>query len=455
MSTAKEYPAPPPPEDTSAYGVGIQRTMQKLARSNAANGEKVRILFYGQSIIGQQWQRMVEDDLRQRFPDALLEVENRALGGFSSQRLVRTMHYDVLPYYPDLIVFHVFGGDKEYEEIIRTFRERTTAEILIQTDHANYWPEDAGERNNARWAKYMNERFLPRMAEQYGTALQPQREEWVAYLKAHDLQPPDLLKDNVHLNEHGRWLMAELLERFLVLDPEAQPAANAWITTHTVGKDVHFKDGVLELDFVGNRIEALVAAPAAETKPVDVMINGQRPSAYPEIHYHTRPSRTPLIDWPAIKQIASRNPLQSETWTLSVTGLAQSSTDFGFSLEGSRTGSDGAGRSVEDFVSESGRVRIQARDWVFEYAQQVGQRQNKGAMPNEWTVTWETTYVGTDHLVADSGEPTWVVLASGLPTPSKGESGTHRLRLAASSPLAVGTVEAIRVHRPPLFGEID
>ncbi|MGF1449235.1 MAG: SGNH/GDSL hydrolase family protein [Opitutales bacterium] len=457
MSTAQPYPAPPPPEDTSAYGVGIQRTLQKLARSNAENGERVRILFYGQSIIGQRWHTMVEADLRRRFPEALLEVENLALGGFSSQRLVRTTLYDVLPYYPDLLVFHVYGGDQEYEAIIRTIRAHTTAEILIQTDHTNYWPEDQGRRDHARWANHMNERFLPRMAREYGTALQPQREEWLAYLKAHGLEPADLLQDSVHLNEHGRWLMAELLKRFMVLSPEATPESASQVTTYIVGKDIHFNNGVLKMDFDGNRVEALVSAPAAETPPIRVTINDRAPSAYSEIHYHTRPSRTPLIDWPAIKQIGHEAPLRTETWTLAVTGLAEDSTSFEFSLEGSVTGPDGTGRANEDFVSDSGRVRIQARDWVFDYARSVGAKENKGSMPDAWTVTWDTTFAGMDTLPLNSGQPTWAVLVSGLPAPkaeprSSGEcpSPRHRLRLEADSRRAEGAVKAIRVHRPPM-----
>ncbi|MGF1483973.1 MAG: SGNH/GDSL hydrolase family protein [Opitutales bacterium] len=439
------YPEPPPPADTTLYGHGIQRTLQKLARSSEENGEVVRILFYGQSIIGQRWHTLVEEDLRRRFPDALLEVENLALGGFSSQRLVRTAPYDVLPYYPDLFVFHVFGNDVEYEQILRMVRAHTTAEILIQTDHANFWPDDQGRRNKARWSRYMNDKFLPRMSERYATALQPQQAEWIEYLETHDMQPPALLADNVHLNEHGRWLMAELLKRFLVLHPEATPEAAEWITTHPVGADIRFEDRVLELEFEGNRVEVLTAAPALETPPLSVTINGKQPSQYPQLHYHARPSRTPLIEWPAIKKIDAQAPLQSETWTLHVTDFNHDASDFTFSLEGSVTGPDGAGKASEDFVSDSGRVCIEARDWVFAYARSVGAKKNKGVWPESWTVTWQTTAVGLDAVPLVSGEPAWQVLASGLP------AGTYSLRLKALNEASEKSVFAVRVHRPPLM----
>ena len=39
------------------------------------------------------------------------------------------------PWYPDLLVFHVYGPVDKYEQIIRNVRERTTAEIVLWTSH--------------------------------------------------------------------------------------------------------------------------------------------------------------------------------------------------------------------------------------------------------------------------------------------------------------------------------
>ena len=39
------------------------------------------------------------------------------------------------PFYPDLVIFHAYGSPERYEDIIRRIRERTTADILIATDH--------------------------------------------------------------------------------------------------------------------------------------------------------------------------------------------------------------------------------------------------------------------------------------------------------------------------------
>ena len=84
---AAESPSYPPTKfpDASGFGKNIQRTMRLLATSTAEKQNTVRILFYGQSITEQKWAKLVEEDLRRRFPHANLVVENRALGGFASQ----------------------------------------------------------------------------------------------------------------------------------------------------------------------------------------------------------------------------------------------------------------------------------------------------------------------------------------------------------------------------------
>jgi len=66
--------------------------------------------FTGQSITEQEWSKQVAADLRKRFPSADLEIENRAIGGFAAQMLIRPAEHDIYPFYPDLVIFHVFGA---------------------------------------------------------------------------------------------------------------------------------------------------------------------------------------------------------------------------------------------------------------------------------------------------------------------------------------------------------
>ena len=162
--------------DPSVWGRNIQRTMRLLAESTAEKRNTVRVLFYGQSITEQKWAKLVADDLRRRFPNANLIVENRALAGFASQMLVRTAETDLYPFQPDLLIFHVYGAHDKYEDIIRRTRERTTAEILQQNDHVTK-PADLTEETDpakvpiqsGKWDAFMNHNWLPSLAKKYGT----------------------------------------------------------------------------------------------------------------------------------------------------------------------------------------------------------------------------------------------------------------------------------------------
>ena len=117
-NTMTPPPAPNNLGDPAKLGLGIQRTMTLLNTSTPQHRNTVRVLFYGQSITEQAWWKMVADDLRRRFPNANLVIENRALGGFSSQRLVKTAETDLYSFYPDLMIFHVYGAHTNYEDII-------------------------------------------------------------------------------------------------------------------------------------------------------------------------------------------------------------------------------------------------------------------------------------------------------------------------------------------------
>ena len=408
------YPKPAPPADASSYGKHLQRSMTLMAASTPKKRNTVRILHYGQSIVGQQWSRFVDADLRKRFPNTDFITKNLAIGGFSSRLLVRTMHYDVFPFYPDLIVFHVYGSHIDYEKIIKEMRTRTTAEIIIQTDHLNKWPEPRakGVWEQKTWDAKMNRWFLPQFAAKYGCALQPQRWEWEQYLKDNNLQPKALLKDGIHLNEHGRWLMGQLLNRFLIHLPK-EPADDwrGMVKTYEVGKDIQWKDNRLTLEFEGNRVVAL-AGPGDGAK-ISVLIDGRKPSEFPECYSFTRPSGTP-IGWPAIKKITSRRPLMLEEWTATCSGFNDKQDDFTFTVAGSVTGPDGSGRGSKKFVSKSGRVVIEPSDWVFEYERKVSKKKT----PDNWKVRWKVIPLFADEYAApkvtDTAREHATVLASNL-----------------------------------------
>ncbi|MFO7957972.1 MAG: SGNH/GDSL hydrolase family protein [Candidatus Brocadiia bacterium] len=447
IGAQEDYPAPEPPEDTSEYGKHFQRSMTLMATSTPEDRNTVRILYYGQSIMGQNWSEMVDEYLREKYPHTDFVTKNLAIGGFSSPRLVRTMHYDVFPFYPDLLVFHVYGAHDKYEEIIREVRRRTTAEIIMQSDHANKWPDPKVEgddwwQEQTQWGDKMNYFLLPRIAEKYGCAFQPQRWEWVDYLKNNDLEPPALLRDGVHLNEHGRWLMAELLKRFLVYLPD-EPT-DEWedlVTTDVVGEDLKWDGNRLRLEFEGNRVVALAAPGPRAT--AEVLIDGKKPSEFPECYTFTRPSGTPHIGWPSIRKITWQTPPAIEQWTATCTGFNDAADEFEFTVEGSVTGPDGSGVSTERFVSDSGRIVIEPEDWVFAYDRKVSGKEP----PEQHVVRWRVEPMFVDEYtppqVEDTAKEYPTVLASDLP------NTRHVLELVATGE-EKPAIEAIRVHTPPL-----
>ena len=71
--------------------------MTLLQTSTPSHRNKVKILFYGQSITAGDWYAIIENNLHERFPNADLEVENLLIGGHSAPVLVRCAAQDVYP----------------------------------------------------------------------------------------------------------------------------------------------------------------------------------------------------------------------------------------------------------------------------------------------------------------------------------------------------------------------
>jgi hypothetical protein len=378
----------PPP------GQGIEHAMHRLAHSR----HPVRVLVYGQSISKQAWWRIVEQDLRTRFPQANLIMENRSIGGYSTQYLIRTMEADILPFHPDLILFHDYGSQELYEQIIRWIRANTSAEILLQSDHVTWLPGeddpqgarrkqfDAQEKHSFEW--------LPALARKYGLGLADIRGGWHTHLKQTGLKPKDLLRDNVHLNAAGEALYSEITSRFLIAP--SQPSDNTLVTEH---RNLRWRGGELTLDFEGNRVELI----GLEGAPLTVHIDGRSPASDSKLYYHSRPTNTWDADWPTVMRIGNSAPLRVEEWLLKATKKRnESGTEFDYEVFGSLTGPDGNGNSLEPFISKSGRVTINPKD--FDIARSYGL--HKIAMPNDWQVRWTSLPRFQDPVLPQPGAQT-------------------------------------------------
>jgi hypothetical protein len=443
--SAADYPPIQPPADPAALGLGIQRTMTLLATSTPSQHHHVRVLFYGQSITEQPWSKMVADDLRKRFPDADLEIENRAIGGFAAQLLVKPAEHDLYPFYPDLLIFHVYGANKEYEDIIRSARSRTTTEILMQTDHANTWPavittDDDLKRldkqdHGAWWSHLMNHVFLPDYAKRYGCGLCDVRTAWVDYLKANTLEPKALLKDGVHLNDYGCFVMSSIISRYLVYRPELPH--DAWqdlVKDIAVGTAASFTGHHLKLEVDGNRIDVIGGSAPAAVKAT-FLIDGKKPSEFAECHAITRSKPGP---WSALflTRVDHEAPLRTEDWTLTITKVADDGKSWSYDVRGSLTGADGSGDSTTNFRSASGLVLIDQKSWF----------RGPPALKVGYAITWSVKPLAVDaaqFLQSDATREQAVTIAQGL------SNGTHTLEIDTEGDPG-SAIHAIRVYRPPV-----
>ncbi len=417
------FPAVKPALDSSSFGAGIQRTMHLLATSTPHHRKRVRILFYGQSITKQAWWWPVADDLRRRFPHATIDAQNLSLGGYSTQYLIRTTPQDVYAFQPDLVVFHVYGDEARYEQIIADIRSHTSAEILIQNDHPTSRTDDDPR----------NYDFLPRIAAKYGCGFLDLRTPWREYLKEHNLTPKDLLRDAVHLNDHGVFVMAELTRRYFQMRDNGDTNL---VSAFPADGELRWQANRMKLTFEGNRIDA-VAAPGLAGLRARVLIDGQPPAVW----VHTRPSRAWGADWTAINRITFEKPPVEEEWRAELFDVAPDASRFRFRVIGSRTGPDGEGDNKTRFVSTSGRVVIEPEDWAIER----GARLTRTAMPEGFLIHWRSipqfAAVYESPRIDDLAQEHVVTLAQGLP------NGKHTVELVAEG-LTAPAIAEFRAYRP-------
>jgi len=368
----------------------IQRTMKTLEASTEANPAHVRVLFYGQSITAQSWTDIVQKDLKARYPTVDFEFRKAAIGGYTSNLLIRTADHDLYPWYPDLLFFHVYGPVDKYAEIVASTRERTSAEIVLWTSHINN-PKDlvAGAAKAPADARA---EAIRGVAETNSCMLIDLREKWHTYLQENHLSVTNLLRDGIHLNPQGCDLYGSYIKEEIVRIPGANgdPGTSGTITAIAANSpDVkRGADGSLALKFTGNRVVAVADGTGTKGTTVKVLLDGKPLDDVKDVWAITRPSVGPAGIWmPAVNNIGFEQPLLEEEWTL--TCLPDSTPDgkkIHFKVEGSQTGADGEGWSTERFVSKSGRVIIEPADWRIEWT--LGYK--KSTLPDGFKVTWKS-----------------------------------------------------------------
>lgn len=457
---------PPPAREfeQELFGAHLHRSMSLLANSSKERRYPIRILLYGQSIvsISPLMINLISENLHARFPYADITIENRAIGGYQADRLVRTSVHDMYPFYPDLVIFHDYGGeyDGTLERMISNLRRYTTADILLFNDHMNSRQTEIPD---------FRPKLFRYLAEKYDCELVDVSTEWPRYLKENNIPASRLLRDVVHPNDDGFHVLITLILRHLQYNPLFPSGSYNTVRTYEAkraideGKqdEVVFhgtpwtmipmgavgtnSQGSLFLKFDGNRIDAIAAHEKSDIKhgTARILIDGHPPSENSDLYAFTRPSKVIISNWPSINRIDHRTMPLVEDWTLKLTATNADNTDLRFTVVGSKTGPDGSGSNKELFVSNSGRVVIDPRDWTFAPAYVESKKTHPVGYEVHWSVVPMFTDVYKGPITDDPGKIYQTTLAQGL------SNGPHTLEIIPNGDGPVA-IESLQVYTPPL-----
>jgi hypothetical protein len=425
----------------------IQRTMNLLKTSTPEKRNTVRILVYGQSLSAQDWWLEVKNYFEEQFPHANLIMNNKSIGGFASQFLIKTVKRDILDFYPDLVIFHVFGSDHFYEQVLIQMRSLTSTEIVIWND-----PQIKPEPN--KWHEKMSYEIIPSFAVKYKCMLIDLRTPINKLVKENNLVYADeFTRDGLHFNETGCKMLSSMIIPHLVYDSKNEPDPDGLLKVYEVGKDIQWSNGELELPFEGNRIDVVTTHNPTSDNICSVFIDGKKPSEFAEAYNHSRPNDNGDKGWiwkvAAPVRIQRKAPWINETFTLTFDSINYETRFFTYHVEGSECGYDGKGNYREDFLSNSSRVFLPANDVL-------------DSIPGDWHVfrsfditkfqiqkgyqtTWITYMMGSDHFVPNPEKDPTIENSTTL---FKGiKNGKHTLKLVgdgADNP----EIKMIKVYKP-------
>lgn len=444
--TNAQYIYPDLQEDTTGFGKYIQRSMHQLESSSPEQRNTVRVMVYGQSLSEQAWSDSIQETLVERFPDADIVYRNRSVGGFASEILWQITEMDMLEFYPDLVIFHVFGHHMYYDTILQYTLENTAAEMAIWTD-----PHEGS------WSDQMSYTFIPGYTDKYNLELMQIRDEWADYLAENDYTRDDVTRDGTHLNDHGNFLLANLLKPYFFRKPKWETDPAGRVITLEVGKDIQWINDTLWLPFAGNRIDAIAPATGfAEGATAGIRVDDKRPSEIPELYNMTRPNEQPGGGWvwgnAAFVRAFHTTPWENEHWVLVIDSISNDQSYCEFSLTGSLTGPDGSGNNRDDFISNSGKVIIHGGSvsdspyWGAWHIKRTHDVTGK-TFPEGTTIEWDTYLMGMDSYTPQQTGDATIENATTL---FKGLDNDYHLLAFTKEQAGDFPIQYLRVYRPTL-----
>jgi len=381
-------------------------------------GKIYKVLYYGQSIIEQNWSVKVSDYLRLRFGAEVFEFANSAIGAHLAERLVKTAESDVYPSQPDLIILHVNGSHFSYEKLVSNIVKFTSAELIIANDHVTHPGElreftnpwlirvtnllcraiffAFRERRMLNWRSWINNIFIRRMAYKYNLSMIDVRYNWKQYVLQQRLAPVDLTVDGAHLNDIGNALMERIFVAsfdsvFAKIGSEGTPKYLEVSAEGFVPND----DGSFDFKFTGTKIELVLGN--VPTERVKLLIDSVPPTQMPGGIQYSRSTHFPGTNWPVLLRVGSAKGLRVQgNLSFRLFNFSTDRKEFEFTLTINDGDQISYGNSREGFLV--GDIVVAPDDWNVSHAVDV----LNITLPDEFIVSVAGYSVGVDELNAES-----------------------------------------------------
>lgn len=445
-------------ENKEYFGTKIPRTMSLLENSTKHIPRDLKIQFYGQSIVGGLDQNLIINKLKERYPTVTFNVVKNPIGGFTAPSLSRVAIHDLYHEYADLIIFHVYGGDKsgDLEEIFRNIKSRTTAEVIVFNHHIVYAGENENTQQKRNLSDFYGSKSIELLANKYDFEFVDIRKPWKDFISINpEINIKSLLRDGVHPNKLGNELLAYCILQHFKYNPYLQFInSNIYdiqfndITYQQSQYELKFKgdydlsdnlklgkDSELSFNFVGNRVDII---PTSENKnsEIEILVNSLKPSEISSLFYITRPSSNFEMWWPAMKRVSLSEKILPiiQKYTLEIFNINRESKTFSFKLFGKKTGFDGEGNNKEDFISNSKLISIRKDDFTIFQSESISKKET----PENFKVTFEIKQLAKDYNNISGSNR--ITLLKGI------ENGLNNITIKVKS--GELKLDKIRIYKP-------
>jgi hypothetical protein len=321
-----------------------------------------KIQFYGQSIVAGLNLKRIEQTFQEDFPEVNIEILNNSIGGYQAPLLKQTAYFDLYPEYPDLLIFHAYGGIEsgELEELFIDIKSNLASEVVVFDHHISYVKDSVGQVDNIQLQDKQSA-YIEQLAEKYGYGFISVRDYWKEFLRLNkDFNIKSLLRDNVHPNDAGNCLMEMVLVESLNKAIKSNQEKALELTHEAI--ELGLMDEY-NFSFIGNKIDL---EPSLESvgSVIDILIDGKKPQQIPALYTVSRPRSVPGQWWPAINRIFLSDSIipNVEQWTITFYEINWKSKTYLLKAHGDISGFQGNGSSGKDFESINKAISFKHKD---------------------------------------------------------------------------------------------